>query len=497
MDFPINLDSQSKTTLHRQLYDEIRRSILSGRLPRGQKVPSTRALSASLGISRATVTMSYEYLLSEGYLEATTGSGTYVCRQLPEELLRAKDNSVKTKTGAGTAPRKPGPVPNFKKLSRFGTNLRDKPWISSDGFEPEIQFSFSRPDIGEFPMRQWMALYNQRCRQGQLSELDSPSNSAGYMPLRQAIASYLSRARAVSCRPEQVTIVNGSQQAIDLVTRVLVDRGDTVAIENPGYIGALKALEVQGAQIVGIPVDSAGIDATKLKEHGNSLKLVYVTPSHQSPTGVVMSLPRRLELLSWAERTGTYIIEDDYDSEYRYKGRPIPALAGLEHHETVIYIGTFSKVLFPALRLGYLVLPQPLVSVFERAKWIADRHSPLLEQQVLADFINGGHLDRHVRRMRALYEQRRKTVISTLAEEFGENVTVFGDNAGINVLVRLRSNKSDQNILTAAKDLDIGLRSTAGFYLSEPPAGEFLLNYGGLTEEQIREGLRRLKIAVR
>ena len=494
MDFPIQLDSQSNVPLHRQLYDEIRRSILSGRLPRGQKVPSTRSLSDSLDISRATVTMAYEYLLSEGYLEATTGSGTYVCRQLPDELLRAKSSDGKRKDSS-TVGRKPGPVPNYKRLSKFGSHLRDKPWMSLGGYEPEIQFSFGRPSINDLPMRQWMSLYNERVRNAEFSELDCPSKAAGYLPLRQAIAGYLSRARAVACQAEQIVIVNGSQQAIDLVTRVLVDRGDAVGIEDPGYIGAKKSLESQGAQLIALPVDSADIVVAHLKQHGNNLKLVYVTPSHQFPTGVVMSLPRRLELLSWAHQTGTYIIEDDYDSEYRYTGRPIPALAGLEHHETVIYMGTFSKVLFPALRLGYLVLPPPLVSVFERAKWIADRHSPLLEQQVLTDFINGGFLDRHIRRMRALYEQRRKTVISALRDHFGENVTTYGDNAGINILIRLKTDKSDQEILSAAKELGISIASTSPFYLGTAPAGEFLLNYGGLSEETIKEGVRRLRLA--
>jgi GntR family transcriptional regulator/MocR family aminotransferase len=439
--------------------------------------------------------MAYEYLLSEGYLEATTGSGTYVCRKLPDELLRAKTADSKRKDSTTTG-RKPGPVPNYKRLSKFGSYLRDKPWIALDGPEPEIQFSFGRPSIDDLPMRQWMSLYNERVRRAEFSELDCPSRAAGYLPLRQAIAGYLSRARAVPCQAEQIVIVNGSQQAIDLVTRVLVDRGDAVAMEEPGYIGATKALQAQGAQLIGVPVDGAGLLVPELKTHGNSLKLVYVTPSHQFPTGVVMSLPRRLELLSWAHQTGTYVIEDDYDSEYRYTGRPIPALAGLEHHETVIYIGTFSKVLFPALRLGYLVLPTPLVPVFQRAKWIADRHSALLEQQVLTDFINGGFLDRHIRRMRPLYEQRRKTVIAALKDHFGENVTTFGDNAGINVLVRLKTDRTDDEILAAANALGISLKATSSFYLGVAPGSEFLLNYGGLSEEAIKEGVRRLRQAV-
>ncbi len=492
MDFPVTLDSQSNIPLHRQLYDEIRRAILSGRLARGKRVPSTRALAESLGISRATVTMSYEYLLSEGYLEATTGSGTYVCRQLPDELLRVKTTARNKESRAAGQPstRKA----NFKKLSRYGVNLKDREWLAYRGDEPEIQFSFGRPDWAEFPSRQWLQLLNQHFKEGALWQLDCPSKAQGFLPLRQAIASYLARARAVTCSAEQIIIVNGSQQAIDLVCRVIVDRGDAVGIEEPGYIGARKALEAQGAQLVPLKVDASGLTVEPLKDPALAqLKLVYVTPSHQFPTGVVLSLPRRLELLDWAERTGTFIIEDDYDSEYRYKGRPVPALAGLEHHDTVIYMGTFSKVLLPALRLGYLVVPPSLIEVFKRAKWLCDRHSPLLEQMALADFIKGGHLERHTRKMRALYEQRRKTVIDALKASFRDNVSIYGDNAGINVLIRFHNCPADNEVVEHARALGVGIVPTRHFYLGDSPRGEFLLNYGGLTDEEIKEGVKRLE----
>lgn len=491
MDFPVTLDSQSDIALHKQLYDEIRRCILSGRFIPGQKVPSTRALSESLGISRATVTMSYEYLLSEGYLQASTGSGTYVCRQLPDDLLRAKASLAKEKPSTRSTVKT-----NYKKLSKYGTHLRDQPWLSYGGPEPEIQFSFGRPAIEEFPMRQWMTLFTAHTKKSKLSDLDCPSRAQGYAPLREALTKYLLRARAVRCEQDQIIIVNGSQQAIDLVARVIIDRGDAIAIENPGYIGARKAFEVQGAQLSPIPVDSSGMLVSRLQEIGSHLKLVYVTPSHQFPTGVVLSLPRRLELLAWAERTGTYVVEDDYDSEYRYAGRPVPALAGLEHHETVLYIGTFSKVLYPALRLGYLVVPRPLIEVFSRAKWLADRHSPLIQQQVLTDFINQGHLDRHIRRMRALYEQRRVGVIHALQEAFGEQVTILGDNAGINVLIRLTNIQDDMTVVARARELGVGIMPTHAFYQGASPQGEFLLNYGGLSDETIHEGIRRLKLAL-
>lgn len=488
MDIAITLDSQSNTPLHRQLYEEIRRAILSGRLAPRTRVPSTRSLAESLGISRATVTASYDYLLSEGYLEAVTGSGTYVGKTLPDELLRTQrktpDRTVETE-------KNPARKPLRVRLSRLGASLCEKDFLDYGGTEPEIQFSFGRPDLQHFPMRVWLQLLNQRAKQLQLSELDCPSQSRGYQPLREAVARYLARARAVQCKPEQVIIVNGSQQALNLVSRLLVDRGDAVAIENPCYIGAKKILEVQGATLSPVRVDNSGMVVSEIPAIPN-LKLVYVTPSHQFPTGVVLSLPRRLELISWAKKYSAYIVEDDYDSEYRYVGRPVPALAGLDNDQTVIYMGTFSKVLFPALRLGYLVVPEHLVDVFARGKWLVDRHSPLLDQQVLADFINEGHLDRHIRRMRTHYQHRRGLVMDELSKSFADKVSILGDNAGINVLIRIKSSLSDQRIIDDCRAAGVGIASTRAFYVGDSPPGEFLINYAGVSDEQLVEGIRRL-----
>jgi GntR family transcriptional regulator/MocR family aminotransferase len=381
-----------------------------------------------------------------------------------------------------------------KRLSWYGRSLAAHDWMAFSTEDPRISFSFGRPDLEHFPMRLWSQLLTKHAAKKDLSLLDCPSRSKGFRPLREALAGYLNSARALTCSADRIIIVNGSQQAIDLVTRVLVDKEDFVGTEEPSYPGAHKAFKAQGANVVPVTVDGSGIRVDELKKGfdknaSQQLKLVYVTPSHQFPTGVVLSLPRRLELLRWASRTGTYIVEDDYDSEFRYKGRPIPALGGLDKTNSVIYIGTFSKMLLPALRLGYLVVPEDLIEVFAHAKWLADRHSPLLQQQVLAEFIAAGHLERHVRKMRGIYEQRRKFFVKSLKETFGPRVTIVGDNAGINMLVRFDTECSDDEIVQRAAAQGVGLSSTRQYYLGNHRPGEYHLNYGGLSEEQLTEGI--------
>lgn len=495
MNFLVNLDPNATTPMHRQIYEEVRLAILSGRLAAGHKMPSTRALSQSLGISRATVTMSYEYLLSEGYFESLTGSGTYVSRHIPEDLMHV-DHEVSNDASSVLIESSDTIVPaQQKRLSWYGQTLASRNWLDFPDVEPRINFTWGRPELDEFPMRVWAQLMTKYLNQRDLSTLDCPARSKGHLPLRQALANYLASARAFQCDPERIVIVNGSQQAIALVARILIDRDDYAAIEEPGYLGAQKALMAAGANLLPIQVDYAGLRVEDLKRRfdaasGLSAKLVYVTPSHQYPTGVALSLPRRLELLKWAARTGTYIVEDDYDSEYRYKGRPIPALAGLDKYGSVIYIGTFSKVLFPAMRLGYIVLPENLVDVFARGKWLVDRHSALVDQQVLTEFITAGHLERHIRKMRGLYERRRKIFVDKLKETFGNRISILGDNAGINVLVRFNTECSDEELVSRAAEQGVGLSNTNKYYIGLPRPHEFLLNYAGLKEEDALEGIR-------
>lgn len=485
MDFAISINPNAPLPLHRQVYEELRQAILAGRLRPGERLPSTRSLAQLLEVSRATITQSYDLLLSEGYLETIVGSGTFVCRQLPDDLL-----------SAAPIPSKLQPANSSVSLSAYGASLSDKAFLRPPKSEVEISFTYGRPAFDQFPIDLWRKLLSRHCH-SQTDVLDYTYDSQGYQPLREAIAAYISRSRAVKCHAEQIIIVGGSQQGIDLITRLLIDRGDWIAVEEPGYLGARRAFLSQGASLYPVSVDQSGLVVSELtKNIIPPIKLVYVTPSHQFPTGAVLSLPRRLELLAWAQKTGTMIIEDDYDSEYRYGERPIPALQGLDQGGSVIYVGTFSKVLFPALRLGYLVLPENLVYVFARAKWLADRQCSLLEQYALTDFITEGHLERHIRRMRSLYDQRRQTLVNSLFSHFGDRVKILGENAGMHLMVKIDTHLSDDEVIQLAAIAGVGIQAAYPQYLKDSPGHEFILGYAELNEQQIHQGVKRLSKAL-
>jgi GntR family transcriptional regulator / MocR family aminotransferase len=486
MDLAITLDETATQPLHRQLYEELRQAILTGRLLPKQRIPSTRELAKSLGISRTTVTQSYEQLHSEGYLETIVGSGTFVCAALPDEFLHSTTVEEVDKMTFSQL-----------KLSKYGDFLAKTDVSLLREADAPISFRYGRPAFDLFPMDLWRKLLSGHCR-SDCSWLDYATDPLGYKPLREAIARYLSGSRAVKCDRDQVLITNGTQQALYLVMRLLLDWGDAIATENPGYLTARRIFLSQGAKLLPIPVDQSGLVVKELANYCDEyIKLVYVTPSHQFPTGATLSLSRRLELLAWAQQTKALIIEDDYDSEYRYGERPIPALQGLDRSDSVLYMGTFSKVLFPSLRIGYLVLPQSLVSLFARAKWLSDRQTPLLEQQVLADFIESGYLERHLRKMRSHYDRCRGVLVQALKQHFGEKATILGENAGIHLMVRFQVNLSDAEIIQRAAKVGVGMISAQPFYLDIQREGEFIFGYGELKEQQISEGISRLAQVLR
>jgi GntR family transcriptional regulator / MocR family aminotransferase len=480
MDFAIALNPTSAHPLHRQLAEELRRIILTGRLLPGERLPSTRSLAQSLSISRTTVTQSYDQLLGEGYLETRHGSGTFVCSQLPDDLLQAKPVDTIAASSASAI-----------QLSPYGIHLAETPFALLPEPQTEINFRYGRPALKHFPVNLWRKLLMRHCRQDR-QWLDYAKDSQGYYPLRVAIAQYLARARAVACSPEQIVLTNGTQQALDLVLRILLQPGETIAIEDPGYLSARRVFLSHRANLLPIPVDHSGLRVDQLICETTPIRCVYVTPSHQFPTGAILSLPRRLELLKWAQQTGTLILEDDYDSEYRYGDRPIPALQGLDNSDSVLYIGTFSKVLFPALRIGYLVLPPSLVPLVAYGKWLSDRQLPTLEQRVLTDFITEGHLESHIRKMRSHYDCCRQGLVQALQTHFGDGVTIVGEQAGIHLMVRFSTPLDEAEIIQKAASVGVGLISARPQYLQATSMNEFVLGYGELEEDAIATGIARL-----
>lgn len=441
-----------------------------------------------------TVTQSYDLLLSEGYLETRPGAGTYVCQELPDRLLKA----------SAVASAEPLAAKVF--LSAYGERVQNAPARLPE-IDCDISFRYGRPALDLFPAGLWRKLLSRYCRlanhpEGQpgIDWMDYAPSPLGYEPLRAAIATYLSQFRAVQCQPDQILITNGTQQALDLIVRLLVSSTasstDGIAMEDPGYLGARSIFRASGAEVIAVPCDRDGLVVDKLDAYTPAPRLVYVTPSHQFPTGALLSLPRRLALLQWAHDNGALIIEDDYDSEYRYSGRPIPALQGLDTQQSVLYVGTFSKVMFPSLRIGYLVLPPSLMTVFHKAKRLADRQPPSLTQCVLADFIHEGHLERHIRRMRTVYDRRRQALVEALYRHFGEGVEILGDSAGLHIMARLPLALDDDDVIARAQTMGVAMFSARPQYGQPTRQGEFVFGYAELDEDTSAEAIRRVADAL-
>ena len=483
----ISLDGSSRAPYHRQLYDGLRRAILSGVLGAGTRLPSTRTLAAELGVSRTTVVTAFRGLLAEGYLEGKVGSGTYVARSLPDELL-----SVGQKAG-----RDPGPAQAGRDLSERGALLAATPTSAVRDRGTPRAFRPGVPALDEFPHAAWRKISARFWRRPSAGLLGY-GDPAGYGPLREAIAGHLGAARAVRCAAEQVIVVSGSQQALDLAARVLLDPGDAAWVEDPGYMGARGALAGAGARLVPVPVDGEGLAVAEGVEREPGARLACVTPSHQYPLGVTMSLGRRLELLGWANRSGAWVIEDDYDSEYRYTGRPLEALQGLDGSAQgrVIYTGTFSKVLFPALRLGYLVVPPDLTGAFVSARELTDRHPPTAEQAVLAEFIAEGHFLRHLRRMRALYAERQATLVEEAERELAGLLDVRPAGAGMHLVGRLPRGVDDREASRRAARYGVEAPPVSLYGGTARDRGGLMLGYAAFGEAETREGVRRLAEAL-
>jgi GntR family transcriptional regulator / MocR family aminotransferase len=474
-------DPRSSDPLHRQLYDKLRDNILARRFSPGQQMPSTRVLASDLGVSRNTVLNAFEQLKAEGYLEGSPGSGTYIARALPEETTRVS-NAPPSGSGVGR---------KHSRWSDFGARMSkyDVPFVRTG--IPARPLQPGVPALDEFPFDIWTRLTSHWWKK-KPSGLLAYGPAAGYMPLRKAIADYLNVARAVHCRPEQVLVVSGAQQAMDLTARLLLNPGEPAWVEEPGFLGAHAALDTAGVKLIPVPLDDDGLNVSIGRKKAPRARLIYTTPSHQFPLGITMTLARRLELLDWAQKSGAWILEDDYDSEFRYTSRPLPALQSLDQSGSVIYFGSFSKVLFPALRLGYLVVPPNLVDGFLVAKAITDHHCPTMEQAVLAQFIGDGHFNRHIRRMRALYLERMETLLDSIAAEMNGLIEVRRPDAGMHIVGLFPPGADDEGIAASAASTSVAVAPLSSWYLSRKRASGLLVGYAGYNPRAIRQAIRKL-----
>ncbi len=487
------LDRESAISLQRQLYDQLREVILAGGLAPGSRLPSSRALAGELGCSRNTVVSAFDQLLSEGYLEGHAGSGTFVSRVLPEDLLGLAPASPHS----GTPEDAEAPP-----LSSRGSQLIQLRRLQQGG---ERAFQPGLPETDDFPFDVWARLHSRIWRHpsGELLRLGAP---AGLRELREAIARYLATFRGLACDWRQVIITAGAQQALDLVIQLLLEPGDKVWIEEPGYPGLRGPLIAAGAQPLPLPLDGEGLVVAEGRRRAGDARAAIVTPTHHYPLGTTLSLARRLELLDWARDSGAWILEDDYDSEYRYAGRPLASLlslaAGRAEGARVIYIGSFSKVLFPSIRLGYLVVPENLVNPVSAAQGALGVQPTAVIQPVLAAFIEEGHFATHVRRMRRLYAARQAALVAAAQAHLSDFLEVAPDAAGLHLMGWLKPDIAerlgDRGAAAAAAKAGIAVAPLSDYYISDQPARQgLLLGYAAVPEDQIERGAERLAEALR
>ncbi len=426
-----------------------------------------------------------DQLKAEGYLRTAVGSGTRVADVLPERLTHIR--------GAAAPPR---PREEAGALAARGAAMATIPIAElRAGREPRA-FRLGIPGLDLFPRKLWNRLVIQRTRLTSVADLDYGS-PAGMETLREAIAGDVASARGVKCTPQQVIVVGGVQQGLGFAARLLMDPGERAWLEEPGYLGARGALTAASARIVPVPVDAEGLDVAEGVRRAPDARVAYVSPSHQYPLGVTMSLQRRLALLEWARRANAWILEDDYDSEFRYGGRPLMALHGLDGGSRVIYLGTFSKSVFPALRVGYLVVPEALVDAFTRARAQTDQHPPTLQQLVLADFIRDGHFARHVRRMRKAYEIRQNTLVSEVRRELPGMLRLRPANAGLHMIGYLPPGTDDVEVARQALARGVEVSPLSRHFLGSPAASGLLIGFASIGEDGIRQGVSRLGEAIR
>lgn len=469
----------TQQTLSDWLYAELRRSILEGRLRPGTRLPASRDFARQHSLSRGTVVCVFERLLAEGYLSSRVGSGTWV--------------SHRAASGAHSRAEPQSPPAYVRRvISSYVRPKSYEGWVATQGRRP---FQMRDPALAEFPAKLWGQIVARRARTFS-SWLQTEDDGRGYRPLREATAHYLGSSRGVRCTADQVVIVSGVQQALDLLSRLLLKRDDPVWVEDPAYVGATMAFSNAGAKVVPVPVDEQGLSVYAGMRMCGRPKGMYLTPAHQFPLGMTMSLERRMEVLKFASRVGAFVIEDDYDSEYRFAGRPVPTLQSLDRSSSVILTGSFSKLLFPSLRLGYVVLPASLIDYFLAFRLQTDFRSVNLDQAVLCDFIEGGHLGRHLRRMRDLYASRLAALLDGGSRHLNGLLEISNVQAGLYTVGFLKNGMTSREAESAAVAHGVEVIALDRYTLKRPDPKGVILGFAAFDEATIREGLVRLAAAL-
>jgi GntR family transcriptional regulator/MocR family aminotransferase len=479
----LTASDDARLPMHRRVYESLRGAILSQRLKAGDRLPSTRDLATDLGVSRNTVMAAFQQLIAEGYVDASIGSGTYVAQALasPRQMIAAGRASRAPRSALVGKPLHAAAV-----LSRRGGAIVGMPGDAHYEVQP---FVTSTEDYAVFPFKVWQRLQNRHWRASNTDLLDY--SKGGCKALVDAIADYLRISRSVNVSPEQVLITSGTQQSIDLCARLLADVGDTVWVENPCYWAARKVFEINGLKLQPVAVDDEGL-APNAADLAATPKLVYVTPSHQYPSGVVMSLARRRQLLDMAAQTGAWILEDDYDAEFRYEGRPLASLQGLDTHDRVVYMGTFSKVMYPGLRIGYLVVPPALVESFRTGMYDLQRPGQLMTQAALADFISMGYFANHLRKQRQLYGTRRKLLVNALRSILGPLAVLTPHETGIHLVLYLPDEVDDVAIARRCANEQLSLRPLSTYFLAPPVKKGLVIGYAYVPTDAVSLGGRKL-----
>jgi GntR family transcriptional regulator/MocR family aminotransferase len=491
----VRIDPRSREPLQTQVYAGIRRAILDGVLRPGARLPSSRALADDLGISRTTTVLAFDQLAAEGYLTAKSGSGTFVTVELPDDRPRprvAARGAASTSSTSSISSTAQHPSLSRRGVAMAGTRPSA---LKLDG--PPRAFRIGTPALDCFPIQLWTRLASRRWKSVTLTQLDY-GDTAGLPALREAIADHVGRARGTSCTADQVVIVSGAQHGLEWICRLLIDPGDTVWMEEPGYPGARGALIAAGARVRPVTVDAHGLNVESAMRRAGDARLAYVTPSHQFPLGVTMSLPRRLALLAWARAARAWVIEDDYDSEFRYGTHPVPCLHGLDQDGRVIYVGSFSKTLFPSMRLGFLIVPTDLREEVAHARRATDIHPAVPDQAVLADFMAAGHFERHLRRMRTEYRARLDALTEAAARHCEGLLRLRPVTTGLHAVADIEVDADDGAVFREAMARGVEVMPLSNFCFDprSTPVRGLMLGFAPVRPELFDAGMERLAAAI-